>query len=142
MKYSKTKHGYEGLLIVVEGTDGAGKSTQIPIVKNALVQWKGDAYLDKLRIKTIIEREISESTLQTDRPNQELVLKYALQRLKLQSFIENNIENIILSDRSYISSLAYQGMSDNYDWINEVNRKMCIPDLIVFFKTKITIKTK
>lgn len=29
-----TKHGYPGLLIVVEGTDGAGKSTQIQLLKS------------------------------------------------------------------------------------------------------------
>lgn len=29
----KTKHGYDGLLIVIEGTDGSGKSTQIEKLK-------------------------------------------------------------------------------------------------------------
>lgn len=29
----KSKHGYNGLLIVVEGTDGSGKSTQIELLK-------------------------------------------------------------------------------------------------------------
>ena len=28
-----TKHGYEGLLIVIEGTDGSGKSTQLELLK-------------------------------------------------------------------------------------------------------------
>ena len=32
VKY-KSKHGYEGLLIVIEGTDGSGKSTQIDRLK-------------------------------------------------------------------------------------------------------------
>ena len=32
VKY-KSKHGYEGLLIVIEGTDGSGKSTQIGRLK-------------------------------------------------------------------------------------------------------------
>lgn len=32
VKY-KSKHGYEGLLIVIEGTDGSGKSTQISRLK-------------------------------------------------------------------------------------------------------------
>ena len=27
------KHGYDGLLIVIEGTDGAGKSTQVNLLK-------------------------------------------------------------------------------------------------------------
>ena len=34
-KNSKTKHGYNGLLVVIEGTDGSGKSTQIELLK----QW-------------------------------------------------------------------------------------------------------
>ena len=33
MANSKTKHGYDGLLIVIEGTDGSGKSTQIDKLK-------------------------------------------------------------------------------------------------------------
>lgn len=32
----KTKHGYEGLLIVIEGTDGSGKSTQLDLLKRAI----------------------------------------------------------------------------------------------------------
>ena len=35
-KLNKTKHGYKGLLVVVEGTDGAGKSTQIELLKKYL----------------------------------------------------------------------------------------------------------
>ncbi|MDD3594718.1 MAG: dTMP kinase [Candidatus Gastranaerophilales bacterium] len=35
-KLSKTKHGYDGLLIVIEGTDGSGKSTQIELLKKYL----------------------------------------------------------------------------------------------------------
>ena len=33
MTLYKSKHGYEGLLIVIEGTDGSGKSTQIERLK-------------------------------------------------------------------------------------------------------------
>lgn len=33
MANGKTKHGYDGLLIVIEGTDGSGKSTQIDKLK-------------------------------------------------------------------------------------------------------------
>ena len=33
MANNKTKHGYDGLIIVIEGTDGSGKSTQIDKLK-------------------------------------------------------------------------------------------------------------
>ena len=32
----KTKNGYEGLLIVIEGTDGSGKSTQLELLKKSI----------------------------------------------------------------------------------------------------------
>ena len=36
----KSKHGYEGLLIVIEGTDGSGKSTQISKLKRWIFIFK------------------------------------------------------------------------------------------------------
>lgn len=36
MAQFKTKHGYEGLLIVIEGTDGSGKSTQLELLKKSI----------------------------------------------------------------------------------------------------------
>jgi len=35
-KLNKTKHGYKGFLVVVEGTDASGKSTQIELLKKYL----------------------------------------------------------------------------------------------------------
>ena len=36
MTQFKTKHGYEGLLVVIEGTDGSGKSTQLELLKKSI----------------------------------------------------------------------------------------------------------
>jgi len=35
-KLNKTKHGYKGLLVVIEGTDASGRSTQIELLKKYL----------------------------------------------------------------------------------------------------------
>lgn len=124
------------MYVVFEGIDGSGKTTQIPLVKEILVDWKINRDLYKLTILEMVESEIGDSELETDFPNQELVFKYALQRLKNQSLIESNLNNIILSDRSYISSMAYQGLVDNTEWVMEVNQYMKEPDLVVLLKTK------
>lgn len=34
MEQFKRKHNYNGLLVVIEGTDGSGKSTQLELLKN------------------------------------------------------------------------------------------------------------
>ena len=36
MEKFKKKHNYEGLLIVIEGTDGSGKSTQLELLKRSI----------------------------------------------------------------------------------------------------------
>lgn len=36
MEKFKKKHKYEGLLIVIEGTDGSGKSTQLELLKRSI----------------------------------------------------------------------------------------------------------
>lgn len=120
------------MYVVFEGIDGAGKTTQIPLVQQYLSQWKGERYFEKLRIITIAEEEIKPSP-NSSYPNKELAFKYALQRLPLQKKIEENNHNIVISDRSYISSMAYQGLCDNHYWVKELNNFMTIPDLVVFF---------
>ena len=124
------------MYVVFEGIDGSGKTTQIPLVKEILVDWKINRDLYKLTVLELVESEIKEEELVSQHPNQELVLKYALQRLELQPIIQSNINNIILSDRSYISSMAYQGLSDNTQWVQEVNKHMIEPDLVILLETK------
>lgn len=123
------------MYVVFEGIDGSGKTTQIPLVKEILVNWKINRDLYKLDVLEIAETEITEDELKTNFPNRELVFKYALQRLENQSMIESNKNNIILSDRSYISSIAYQGLARNSEWVRDVNKYMIEPDLVVFLKT-------
>ena len=36
MEQFKRKHKYNGLLVVIEGTDGSGKSTQLQLLKKSL----------------------------------------------------------------------------------------------------------
>ena len=130
------------MYIVFEGIDGAGKSTQITKLK----KWLEDSGLE---VKTIVEPTDSDIGLlirkMLKNPNateeniqKTLGLLFAADRLILMDKI-NNYEycsKIIISDRSFYSSLAYQ----NYkNWIVEINKFAKKPDIVLLLDLDLDI---
>lgn len=122
------------MYIVLEGIDGAGKSTQII----ALKQWLEDSALE---VETIVEPTDSDigvlirKMLQNPKATEENIQKalgllFAADRLLLMDKIakEEYCNKVIISDRSFYSSLAYQNPSD---WIAEINKFAKKPDLVL-----------
>ena len=119
------------MYIVFEGIDGAGKSTQIQLLKEwleangleveALVE-PTDSEIGKL-IRKILQR--SDAT--TDRVQKTLGLLFAADRMLITDKLSDD-KKVILSDRSFISSLAYQ---EPADWIVELNKYAKKPDLVL-----------
>jgi dTMP kinase len=119
------------MYIVFEGIDGAGKSTQIQMLKEWL-QANGfrvetlveptDSEVGKL-IRKILQRPDAE----TDRVQKTLGLLFAADRMLIMDKLEDE-SKIIISDRSFISSLAYQ---EPMDWIEVLNRYAKKPDLLI-----------
>lgn len=120
------------MYIVFEGIDGAGKSTQIQLLKEwleangleveALVE-PTDSEIGKL-IRKILQR--SDAT--TDRVQKTLGLLFAADRMLITDKLSDD-KKVILSDRSFISSLAYQ---EPADWMVELNKYAKKPDLVLF----------
>jgi len=121
------------MYIVLEGIDGAGKSTQI----TALKEWLEDSGLE---VETIVEPTDSDvgiiirKMLQNPKATEENIQKtlgllFAADRLLLMEKIasEEYCNKIILSDRSFYSSLAYQ---DYKNWIAEINKFAKKPDIV------------
>ena len=119
------------MYIVFEGIDGAGKSTQIQMLK----EWLED---NGFRVETLVEPTDSEvGTLirevlkrpdaNTDEVQNMLALLFAADRLSIMDKLEDE-SKIIISDRSFISSLAYQ---NDYDWIKVLNKHAKKPDLLL-----------
>ena len=121
------------MYIVLEGIDGAGKSTQIKMLKEWLES-------NGLRVETIVEptdmevgklirKLLTRSDATSDTMQKTLGLLFAADRLILMDKIEqlekDNI--VVISDRSFYSSLSYQ---DPQDWIKEINKFAKIPDLV------------
>lgn len=119
------------MYIVFEGIDGAGKSTQIQLLKEWLEA-------NGFRVETLVEPTDSEvgrlirKILQRpdateDKVQKVLALLFAADRMMIMDKL-NEESKIIISDRSFISSLAYQ---DNPEWVEVLNRYAKQPDLLL-----------
>lgn len=119
------------MYIVFEGIDGAGKSTQIMLLKEFLeanglevecVVEPTDSEVGKL-IRKILQRPDSS----TDSVQKTLGLLFAADRMLMMDKLSDE-KKVILSDRSFISSLAYQ---NHADWIEVLNKYAKKPDLVL-----------
>ena len=119
------------MYIVFEGIDGAGKSTQIELLKEWL---EANGY----EVETLVEPTGSEvgklirkillrSDSTADRIQKTLGLLFAADRMLIMDKLEDD-KKVFLSDRSFISSLAYQ---EPADWIAEINKYAKKPDLVL-----------
>ena len=119
------------MYIVFEGIDGAGKSTQIQLLK----EWLED---NGLEVETMVEPTDSEvgklirKILQrpdatTDSVQKTLGLLFAADRMLIMDKLSDD-KKVIISDRSFISSLAYQ---EPADWISVLNKYAKKPDLLL-----------
>ena len=119
------------MYIVFEGIDGAGKSTQIQLLKEWL---EANGFV----VETLVEPTDSEvgklirRILQRPDANDEdvqrvLALLFAADRMFIMDKL-NDDSKIIISDRSFISSLAYQ---EPLEWVEEINKYAKRPDLLI-----------
>ena len=57
----KTKHGYPGLLIVIEGTDGSGRSTQISKLREWLAVESYGVMVSEWKTSRLMSRVIDKA---------------------------------------------------------------------------------
>ncbi len=119
------------MYIVFEGIDGSGKSTQIQLLKEWLEA-------NGFEVETLVEPTDSEvgrlirKILQrpdalTEKVQKTLGLLFAADRMLIMDKLEDE-SKIFISDRSFISSLAYQ---EHADWIEVLNKYAKKPDLLI-----------
>jgi dTMP kinase len=134
------------LFVVLEGLDGAGTTTQVGELVKALraageeahptseptmgpfgsalrMHIQGRLFAKPLRRKA---QQLSERSA---------ALAFAADRL---DHVDNEIEPLlksgytVVSDRYYLSSLAYQSRHADYGWVKEINRYALRPHLTIF----------
>lgn len=127
------------MYIVLEGIDGAGKSTQTELLNDWLT---GKGYRTKKIVEPttsdigkVIRKELLNPESTNDINQQRLTLLFAADRLTLKKEIldaKDSKDIIIISDRSFYSSICYQNNSSvDKDWIYEVNLHTPRPDLMI-----------
>lgn len=126
------------MYIVLEGIDGAGKSTQTELLR----QWlEKQGYNTKTIVEPtdssiglLIRNELKKPESTEDINQQMLALLFAADRLTLkQEILESkSTEKIILSDRSFYSSICYQNnQSIEPEWVYLINKYTPKPDLTI-----------
>ncbi|MFP6895796.1 MAG: dTMP kinase [Roseibacillus sp.] len=104
---------YPGSLIVLEGIDGTGKSTQAKLLAAALREQGHRVALSREPTDGPFGRRLRESAT-TGRlsPEEELQLFHQDRREHVETLIEPALQGgeIVILDRYYFSSMAYQGI--------------------------------
>ncbi|MDO5814283.1 MAG: dTMP kinase [Methanobrevibacter sp.] len=119
------------MYIVFEGIDGAGKTTQIQMLKEWLEA-------NGFRVETLVEptdsevgrlirRILERPDAQSEGVQRVLALLFAADRMEIMNRLEDE-SKIIISDRSFISSLVYQ---DDPEWVSVLNKYAKRPDLLI-----------
>ncbi len=132
-------------LIVLEGLDGAGTTTQAKRLVAHLTAKGGKAHLTREPSDGPIGRLIREMLTGGHAiPDQSISqgtfgLLFAADRLDhLQREVDVQLAAgaTVVSDRWYHSSLAYQGTGADRDWITMLNARARKPDLTIFLSVR------
>lgn len=146
----------KGKLIVLEGTDGAGKSTQLELIKKYLEE-KGLKY-DFLHFpkyghnefSTVIAKFLQGEFGGVDDVNPYFVANiFAMDQFIYKPELEKKLEenDVVLLDRYAFSNIAFQGAKVNDDgelqsWIEDLSwefLKLPYPDLTIFLDVPIEV---
>ncbi|HUS65326.1 MAG TPA: dTMP kinase [Kofleriaceae bacterium] len=132
------------MLIVLEGIDGAGTTTQTRRLVEALEARGVAAHATREPSDGPVGRLLREVLAGRHAPTDAttMALLFAadradhLQREVLPAIAEGKV---VVSDRWYHSSLAYQGTEEERSWIAELNRRARRPDLTIFVEVDPTV---
>ncbi len=141
-----TKHGYEGLLIVIEGTDGSGKSTQLELLKNSIQAQSYGVMVSEWKTSRLIANVIDEAK---DRN----LLNATTYSLLYASDFADRLENqiipalksgfIVLLDRYYYTALARDVVrGQDIEWVKNLYDYAPEPDLIFYLDMPVDVLLK
>lgn len=133
----------KGIFITFEGTEGCGKTTQIQLLRDYFESRKRECVLTREPGGTALAEKIRNLLLDAKSdakifPKAELLLFEAARAQHVDELIRPSLEagKVVISDRFFDSSLAYQGSARGLgkDLVKKANALAvgdCIPDLTI-----------
>jgi dTMP kinase len=135
---------HPGALIVIEGIDGSGSTTQ----SDMLMAWLARVGIpasftsepSKGPIGIVLRRHLGRQ-VELGGPEAE-ALAFAADRM---DHVTNEVEpalargDTVVADRYYLSSLAYQALSCDLGWLRGINGLALRPDLTVFLSVPVDV---
>jgi dTMP kinase len=134
-----------GRLIAIEGLDGSGKSTQARLLSERLSRKRRvhETYEPTdgpigAQIRMVLEHRVQVSPAT-------LAALFAADRADHLGQPETGIlahlrrDTDVITDRFYLSSFAYQGMSVDWAWIEQMHAQCVRPELICFVDVPVEV---
>jgi dTMP kinase len=133
----------KGKFMVFEGIDGAGLTTQAELLEKYLRNKKYEVVLTKEPTNNLIGG-IIRAALKKEwvTSNRTLQLLFSADRAHhLEKEIIPALENgkIVISDRYFISTIAYGMIELEKDWLKALNSKFLLPDIIFIIDVPVEV---
>lgn len=136
-----------GKLIVIEGIDGTGKSTQAKLLSEKLQKMGYDVVFGKEPTDGEFGKKIRAALTKGFKNPLEETMLFALDRMQ---DVQNNIapalmkNKVVVLDRYYFSSMAYQGSKGiDSEQIREINEWFSpVPDLLIILDADPSVSVK
>ncbi len=145
-KKYKTKNGYEGLLIVIEGTDGSGKSTQLELLKRSIQDKSYGVMVSEWKTSRLIANVIDDAKERNLLNATTYSLLYAADfadRLENQIIPALKSGFIVLLDRYYYTALARDVVrGQDIDWVKNLYDYAPEPDLTFYLDMPVDVLLK
>ena len=142
----KTKSGYEGLLVVIEGTDGSGKSTQLELLKRSIQDKSYGVMVSEWKTSRLIANVIDDAKERNLLNATTSSLLYAADfadRLENQIIPALKSGFIVLLDRYYYTALARDVVrGQDINWVKNLYDYAPEPDLIFYLDMPVEVLLK
>ena len=132
----------KGIFMVFEGIDGAGKTTQVELLSKKLVDMGRRVSVTAEPTALPSGKAIRRALSGEDKKSEcEMAVMFTLDRIAHNIEKDDGIERLIsegyvvICDRYYYSTLAYQGSTVDYGWVRALNvdcPEIRTPDLCIF----------